>query len=87
MAFDETNFTDHRDGTAKLETVSKAASVDGNARIWALIMAKCWGKKLQGGTDMIGKILEIGYSQRETDTYGTQGMLLENITPILYRHS
>lgn len=69
MGFDKTIFADHRDGAAKLETVSKAASVDGNARVWALIMAKCWGKKLQGETDMIGKILEIGYSQRETDKY------------------
>lgn len=63
MAFDETNFTDHRDRAAKLKTVSKAASIDGNARVWALIMAKSWGKKLQGHTDMTWKILETGYSQ------------------------
>lgn len=48
MGFDKTLLADHRDGAAKLETVSKATSVDGNARVWALIMAKCCGLRLQG---------------------------------------
>lgn len=46
MGFDKTVLTNHRDGAAKLEAISKAASVDGNARVWALIMAKCCGKKV-----------------------------------------
>lgn len=45
MGFDKTVLADHGDGAAKLEAVSKAAGVDGNARVRALVMAKCWGKK------------------------------------------
>lgn len=69
MGFDKTILADHRNGAAKLEAVSKATGVDGNARVWALIMAKCWGKKLQGDTDMMRKILETRCSQRETDKF------------------
>lgn len=68
MGFDKTVLADHRDRAAKLEAVSKAASVDGNARVWALIMAKCWGKKLQRDTDMMRKISETSRSQRKTYT-------------------
>lgn len=50
MGFNKPVLADHRDGAAKLKTVSKATSVDGNARVWALIMAKCCGKRLQGDT-------------------------------------
>lgn len=46
MGFDKTILADHRDRAAKLEAVSKAASVDGNARVWAFIMAKCCVKKV-----------------------------------------
>ena len=69
MGFDKTVLADHRDGAAKLEAVSKAASVDGNARVWALIMAKCCGKKLQGDTDTIRKILESIKAVPENQSY------------------
>lgn len=69
MGFDKTILTDHRDGAAKLETVSKAASIDRNARVWTLIMAKCWGRKLQGDTDMMRRILGTICLKRETDTH------------------
>lgn len=45
LGFDETILADHRDGAAKLKTVSEAASVDGNARVRALIMTECYGKR------------------------------------------
>lgn len=68
MGFDETILADHRDGAAKLEAVSEAACVDGNARVWALIMAKCWDKKLQGNTDMMRNILEPGCSHKKRES-------------------
>lgn len=86
MGFDKTVLAHHRDGAAKLEAVSKATSIDGNARVWALIMAKCWGKKLQGDKDMMRKILETRRSEREKQTH-TREMLLRNVRPILNGHS
>lgn len=47
MGFYKAVLADHRDGAAKLEAVSKAPSVDRDARVRALIMAKCCSKEVQ----------------------------------------
>lgn len=66
MGFDKTVLADHGDGAAKLETVSKATSVNGNARVWAFIMAECCGKRLQGDSDIMREWLD---THRKRYTY------------------